>query len=99
MQGRSNKQYSDSARMMGLAATAVAILLFIYGLSLLAKDMPSNPDPRPIGPTYNYWIPTAEDEKYLDSLHSIVNETKSNVDTIGNMVDRCLEKLDDIANE
>ena len=97
MQGRSNKQYKDSAQMMGLAAFVGITMLFIYGLSLLAKDMPSNPDPRPIGPAYNYWIPTAEDEKYLDSLHNIVNETKSNVDTIGNMVDRCIKKLDEMS--
>ena len=82
-----------------LAMFALLIVLFLYGVSQLAKATPNRPDPRPMGPGYNYWTPTAEDQKYIDSLYDIVKETESNVDTISNTLDRCLNKLDNIADE
>lgn len=79
-----------------LAMFAMLIVLFLYGVSQLAKATPPTPDPRP---TYNTWTPTAEDQEYIDSLYDIVKETESNVDTISTTLDRCLNKLDSIANE
>ena len=76
-----------------LAMFAMLIVLFLYGVSQLAK---ATPDPKP---TYETWTPTAEDQEYIDSLYTIVKETESNVDTISTTLDRCLMKLDNIANE
>ena len=93
MQGKSNKQYSDSARVAGYAIIGVIVCMIVATM----MPAPVMKDPRPAGPGYNYWIPTEEDKMYLDSLHDIVNETKTNVDTIGSMVDRCIEKLDEMS--
>ena len=79
-----------------LAMFAMLIVLFLYGVSQLAKATPATTDPRP---TRDAWTPTAEDQKYIDSLYDIVKETESNVDTISTTLDRCLTKLDSIANE
>jgi len=41
-----------------------------------------------------YWIPTEEDKKYIDSLYTIVEATKSDIDTISQDVERIIRKLD-----
>ena len=92
MQGKSNKQYTDSARMAGFAIIgliAMIVIASILGQSDATEDPKSEPT--------DYWMPTEEDKMYLDSLDTIVNETKTNVDTIGKMVDRCIEKLDEMS--
>ena len=89
MQGKRPGQVKDSARSVAygiIGAIACMIIATIWPAPLM-EDATTDP-------TYNYWTPTAEDEMYLDSLHMIVNETKTNVDTISKMVDRCIEKLD-----
>ena len=95
MQGRSNKQYEDSARHAGIAAFAIVTIVLIMSIGTLIPP-PQGGDPRPAGPGYNYWMPTDEDKMYLDSLYTIVKETESNVDTISNVLDRCIKKLDNI---
>ena len=95
MQGKSNKQYSDSARFAGIAAFAIVTIVLIMSIGVLIPPSQGG-DPRPAGPGYNYWMPTEEDKMYLDSLYTIVKETESNVDTISNVLDRCIEKLDNI---
>ena len=95
MQGRSNKQYSDSARFTGIAAYAIVTIVLILSIGTLIPPSQGG-DPRPAGPGYNYWMPTEEDKMYLDSLYTIVKETESNVDTISNTLDRCIKKLDNI---
>ena len=95
MQGKSNKQYQDSMRFAGIAAFAIVTIVFILSVGTLFPP-PQGGDPRPAGPGYNYWTPTEEDKMYLDSLYNIVKETESNVDTISNTLDRCIEKLDNI---
>jgi hypothetical protein len=95
MQGRSNKQYQDSARFAGIAAFAIVTIILIMSIGTLFPPSQGG-DPRPAGPGYNYWMPTDEDKMYLDSLYTIVKETESNVDTISNTLDRCIKKLDNI---
>ena len=89
MQGKSNEQYTASAKMTGFAIIGLIALIVIASmLGQSPKIEDSKPEPT------DYWTPTEEDKMYLDSLHTIVNETKTNVDTISSMVDRCIEKLD-----
>ena len=95
MQGKSNKQYQDSARFAGIAAFAIVTIVLIMSIGVLIPP-PQVGDTRPAGPGYNYWMPTDEDKMYLDSLYTIVKETESNVDTISNTLDRCIRKLDNI---
>ena len=98
MQGKSNKQYEDSARFAGFAAFLIVTTILILSVGTLFPP-PQGGDPRPAGPGYNYWMPTDEDKMYIDSLYNIVKETESNVDTISNTLDRCIEKLDQMNNE
>ena len=95
MQGKSNKQYQDSAKFAGIAAFAIVTIVLIMSIGTLIPPTQGG-DPRPAGPGYNYWMPTDEDKMYLDSLYTIVKETESNVDTISNTLDRCIKKLDKI---
>ena len=60
---------------------------------------PMMEDPRPAGPSYNYWVPTEEDIQQLDSLHDIVKETNTDLDTVRKSLDRCIDKLDAIYEE
>jgi hypothetical protein len=92
MQGKSPKQYSDSAKTFGYAIIAI-ICIMIFATMLPA---PQNTDPRPNGPSYNYWVPTEEDIQQLDSLHNIVKETNTDLDTVRQSLDRCLDKLDEL---
>ena len=39
-------------------------------------------------------MPTEEDIQELDSLHNIVKETNTDLDTVRRSLDRCLDKLD-----
>ena len=95
MQGKSPKQYSDSARAAGFAIIGVIMIM------LIAPFIPvsDSADPRPAGPGYNYWVPTEKDIQELDSLHDIVKETNTDLDTVRRSLDRCLDKLDAIYEE
>ena len=90
MQGKSPKQYSDSARAAGFAIIGVIMIMMIAPFI----PMTDSTDPRPAGPGYNYWVPTEEDIQELDSLHDIVKETNTDLDTVRKSLDRCLDKLD-----
>lgn len=92
MQGKSPKQYSDSARAAGFAIIGVIMIMMIAPFI----PMSDSTDPRPAGPGYNYWVPTEEDIQELDSLHDIVKETNTDLDTVRKSLDRCLDKLDKI---
>tara|TARA_Y100001972_G_C7596599_1_gene298985 strand:- start:502 stop:897 length:396 start_codon:yes stop_codon:yes gene_type:complete len=51
-------------------------------------------DTEPIEDNTEYWIPTEEDKKYIDSLYNIVKATESDIDTISQDVERIIRKLD-----
>ena len=92
MQGKSPKQYSDSARFAGYGIIGMIVCIVIATLVPIPEDI----DPRSIGPGYNYWVPTEKDIQELDSLHDIVKETNTDLDTVRRSLDRCLDKLDEI---
>jgi len=92
MQGKSPKQYSDSARAAGFAIIGVIMIMMIAPFI----PMTDSTDPRPAGPGYNYWVPTEKDIMALDSLHVIVKETNTDLDTVRQSLDRCLDKLDEL---
>ena len=95
MQGKSPKQYSDSARFAGYGIIGVIVCMIVA--TMLPAPMMN--DPRPAGPAYNYWVPTEEDIIALDSLHDIVKETNTDLDTVRKSLDRCIDKLDAIYKE
>ena len=95
MQGKSNKQYTDSARFAGYGIIGMIVCIIIATVVPLPEDI----DPRPIGPAHNYWVPTEKDIQELDSLHDIVKETNTDLDTVRKSIDRCIDKLDAIYEE
>jgi hypothetical protein len=95
MQGKSNKQYSDSAQIVGLATMIGLATLLCIGISHLGQA----PTPPEYGPPHNYWVPTEEDQRWLDSLYMQVKETEADVDTLNASVDRIESKLDNMIEE
>ena len=85
---RDYNQYFGLAAFMGCAILLVLVFSFI----------PDAPTPTE-GIPHNYWIPTEEDQMYLDSLYDIVEETNNDLDTIRGDVDRIIKKLDVIIYE
>jgi hypothetical protein len=94
MQGKSPKQYRDSMRFAGLAAFGIVGIICIM---VIGTMMPQSDDTMETDPTY--WIPTEADIQSLDSLHNIVKETNTDLDTVRRSLDRCLDKLDEIYEE
>ena len=95
MQGKNNKQYTNSAQMAGLAMFAGLTLLLCICISRIAPT----PMPPEHGPPHNYWVPTEEDQLWLDSLYMQVKETEADADTLNSSVDRIESKLDNMIEE
>ena len=97
MQGRRRSQISFSYKACIYGVSAMIIL--VIGMVAIEWTMPQPVDPRPIGPNYNYWIPTDEDMLTLDSLYNIVRETEEDVEELNHSVTRIDSKLDDLIEE
>ena len=91
MQGKKPKQIRDSNAFAGIAVFGIVTLLVV----VLFSTLPETPTPTE-GIPHNYWVPTEEDIQELDSLHDIVKETNTDLDTVRKSLDRCLDKLDKI---
>jgi hypothetical protein len=97
MQGRRKDQIEFSYKVCAIGL--VCIVALVIALGVWKWNVPRPVDPRPAGPTYNYWIPTDEDMLTLDSLYNIVRETEEDVEELNHSVDRIDSKLDDMIDE
>ena len=69
-------------------------IIMILGNSIMRGD---KIDPnKQYGPPSNYWVPTEDDMKEIDSLYNKVQKIEQDVDTLHNSVDRIDQKLDDM---
>jgi len=97
MQGKSNKQYHDSARNVGIACIGMIIVLTaIAGTELydhVAHHWNSKSDQTMEG---NYWIPNEADKLWLDSLYEQVKRTEDDVLELNQSVNRIDRKIDEI---
>jgi len=95
MQGKTDKQRKHSMMFMGVAMLGIGTMI----LALTISNMAPASDIRPPGPNYNYWVPTADDIAYQDSMYSIIQNTQSDMDTINQGMERIILKLDVIIYE
>jgi len=97
MQGKTNKQYEDSARNVGIACIGMIIVLTaIAGTELydhVAHHWNSKSDQTMEG---NYWIPNEADKLWLDSLYEQVKRTEDDVLELNQSVNRIDRKIDEI---
>lgn len=97
MQGKTNKQVTDSYKFAGLAVFGIFTLGFVLAMTNMIPEAPAAADMH--GPPHNYWIPTVEDILYQDSMYQIIKDTEHNMDTINKGMERILLKLDVIIYE
>ena len=97
MQGKRKNQITFSYKVCVYGISAIVIL--VVGIVAIQWTMPQPVDPRPAGPSYNYWIPTEDDILTLDSLYNIVRETEEDVEELNHSVTRIDSKLDDLIEE
>ena len=91
MQGKSPKQIKNSYQFAGIGMFGACAIVLI----LMFSQLPKSPTPSE-GIPHNYWVPTEKDIMALDSLHVIVKETNTDLDTVRQSLDRCLDKLDEL---
>ena len=99
MQGKTNKQYQDSARNVGIACIGMIIVLTAIAGTELYDHVErhwnsTNTDPVPT--EGNYWIPSEDDKLWLDSLYEQVKKTKDDVIELNQSVNRIDRKIDEI---
>jgi|TARA_A100001201_G_C4012093_1_gene177888 hypothetical protein len=97
MQGKRKDQIEFSYKVCAIGL--ICIVALVIALGVWKWNIPQSIDPRPVGPTYNYWTPTDEDMLTLDSLYNIVRETEEDVEELNHSVDRIDSKLDDMIDE
>jgi hypothetical protein len=95
MQGKSNKQYHDSARNVGIACIGMIIVLVAIAGTELYEHVEHhwNTD---IPVDNNYWIPNEADKLWLDSLYEQVKRTEDDVLELNESVNRIDRKIDEI---
>ena len=85
-----NKFFKASIGILCIVGGCFIITLLVN--SILRGDVI---DPNcPKGPPNNYWVPTADDIKYQDSMYQIIQQTQSEVDTIKETMEDIIYKLD-----
>ena len=97
MQGKTNKQLTDSYKFAGLACFGFFTLVFVMVMANILPD--ATPAHELQGPPHNYWVPTEDDILYQDSMYQIIEATQTNMDTINKGMERILLKLDVIIYE
>lgn len=75
--------------------------IFTIGFVFFMSNISPGPTPASEldGIPHNYWIPTEDDIKYQDSMWTIIEETQSSVDTIRQVMDNILWKLERLEYE
>ena len=72
-----------------------AIVLFsIIALASIETSEPIDIDVETIDKDPQYWIPTEDDIAYQDSMWTIIDQTKREVDTIKESIDHILLRLE-----
>ena len=90
MQGKTDKQRKHSMMFMGVAMLGIGTMI----LALTISNMAPASDIRPPGPNYNYWVPTADDIAYQDSMYQIIQSTQDDISDIKEDIVLILERLD-----
>ena len=83
------QQYETSAKIAMVSLIGIVLSLTIY--IGIGKHEPVQ-EARAQEPIL--WIPTIEDRSYMDSLYSMDAATKADMDSIRDMIDAILIKLD-----
>lgn len=96
MQGKSNKQYEDSARAVGLASIALIAIMLVLGGMEFYKHCEHHYWSKPDSVNHQYWIPSEADKLWLDSLYEQVKRTEDDVIDLNESVNRIDRKIDEI---
>ena len=96
MQGKSNKQYADSARGAGLAFVGIIVVLVVAGGNEFYKHCRHHYWNKPDSVMHQYWIPNETDQIWLDSLYEQVKRTEDDVIELNESVNRIDRKIDEI---
>ena len=83
------QQYETSARIAMIALIGIVLSLTIS--ITMGKHEPAQ---EAVAQEPNIWTPTPLEQRRMDSLYSIDAATKSDIDSIRNMIDAILIKLD-----
>ena len=86
------QQYETSARIAMLALIAMVVSLTI-NIAIGKSNEKAKPQERYTAEPV-IWTPSMEEQRRMDSLYSIDAATKSDIDSIRNMIDAILIKLD-----
>jgi len=84
------QQYESSAKIAMVALIGIVLSLTI--MIGIGKHDPVVQEA--VAQEPNIWIPTIEEQKRMDSLYSIDAVTKADMDSIRDMIDAILIKLD-----
>lgn len=96
MQGKSNKQYQDSARAIGIACIGMILLMLVLGGNEFYRHMEHHYWNAPDSVKHQYWIPNEADKLWLDSLYEQVKRTEDDVLELNESVNRIDRKIDEI---
>ena len=96
MQGKSNKQYQDSARAIGIACIGMILLMLVLGGNEFYKHCKHHYWNAPDSVKHQYWIPNEADKLWLDSLYEQVKRTEDDVLELNESVNRIDRKIDEI---
>jgi len=83
------QQYETSAKIAMIALIGMVVSLTI-SIAIGKSSVPEEAIP----PTTYIWTPTPEEQRKMDSLYSIDAATKADMDSIMDMIDAILIKLD-----
>ncbi len=83
------QQYELSARI-----AMVALIGIVLGLTISIGMGKHEPAQKAMAQEPNIWIPTPLEQRKMDSLYSIDAATKSDIDSIRDMIDNILDKLE-----
>ena len=83
------QQYETSARI-----AMVALIGIVLSLTIMIGIGKHDPVQEAVAQEPNIWIPTIEEQRRMDSLYSIDAVTKADMDSIRDMIDAILIKLD-----
>ena len=83
------QQYETSARI-----AMVALIGIVLSLTIMIGIGKHEPAQKAMAQEPILWTPTPLEQRKMDSLYSIDAATKSDIDSIRNMIDAILIKLD-----
>ena len=92
MQSKRDRQKKDSTRFASYGLFGIIVVVFMVAIANLVETESDTTHLQ--GPPHNYWVPTADDILYQDSMYAIIKQTETNMDTINQGMERILLKLD-----